>query len=98
MKGLLMRWAATAVLASLVLASIVLGGLAGAPDLLHAQVLTWTRQFGSLGGNAKISATAVDGSDVYVAGNVQGGLPGQTWAGGADAYVRKYDASGAIIW
>jgi hypothetical protein len=28
----------------------------------------------------------------------QGTLPGQSSAGGADAFVRKYDAAGAEVW
>jgi hypothetical protein len=38
-----------------------------------------------------------DGS-VLVAGHTDGTLPGQSSAGGYDAFVRKYDAAGAEVW
>jgi hypothetical protein len=42
---------------------------------------------------------AVDATGaVYVAGWVQGALPGTTPAGLGDAFVRKYDAAGAEAW
>ena len=41
---------------------------------------------------------AVDASGVYVAGVTSGTLPGQTSAGGGDAFVRKYDADGNELW
>lgn len=43
-------------------------------------------------------AVAVDGSGgVYVSG-YSDGLPGQTAAGGRDAWVAKYDADGGLLW
>jgi hypothetical protein len=42
---------------------------------------------------------SVDGSgNVFVAGYTSEALPGQTHAGRADAFVRKYDSSGAELW
>jgi len=57
----------------------------------------WTREFGSDGPDSA-SGIAVDDSGVYVAGYVFGTLPGQTGLGGQDAFVRKYDADGNVIW
>ncbi len=58
----------------------------------------WTRQFGSPGGDEALGV-AVDGlGNVYVAGHTGGTLPGQTSAGGLDAFVRKYDATGNQLW
>src|SRR5262249_54190957 len=57
----------------------------------------WTRQFGS-GFADEATAVAVDGSAVYVAGFALGALPGQTSAGGDDAFVRKYDTAGNELW
>src|SRR5207247_2073037 len=37
-------------------------------------------------------------SGVYVTGNTQGALSGQTNAGGQDAFVQKYDANGNLLW
>jgi len=60
----------------------------------------WTQQFGSAGedlvGAIRLSA---DGSALYIAGSVDGALPGQTNAGDRDAYVRAMSTStGAVSW
>jgi Beta-propeller repeat len=58
----------------------------------------WTRQFGTAG-SATANSLFVDGSGaVYVAGWVNGALPGQTQTSQSDAYVRKYDSSGTEFW
>ena len=59
----------------------------------------WTQQFGT-GGFAAAIGVAVDGSNVYVAGVTDNTLPGQTNGGGFldDAFVRKYDSAGTVIW
>src|SRR2546426_439575 len=41
---------------------------------------------------------ALDASGVYVSGSISGALPGQTSAGSGDAFLRKYDASGNVLW
>ncbi|MBI2829095.1 MAG: SBBP repeat-containing protein, partial [Acidobacteria bacterium] len=57
----------------------------------------WTRQFGTTGGDEAF-AVAVDGAgNVHVVGTTIGNLSGQS-AGGYDAFVRKYDTSGAEQW
>lgn len=63
----------------------------------------WTRQFGVPGsdapsGSTSISGIATDATGVYVAGQTSGALSGQTSAGGADAFVRKYDQDGNELW
>lgn len=59
----------------------------------------WTRQFGTAGLDDSFWGTveARDGR-VIVAGGVTGALPGQTWAGGLDAFLRAYDSDGNVIW
>ncbi|MGH2829641.1 MAG: SBBP repeat-containing protein, partial [Actinomycetota bacterium] len=58
----------------------------------------WTRQFGTASIDQAFGV-AVDGpGNVYVAGLAYGALPGQTSSGFGDAYLRRYDASGAVIW
>jgi hypothetical protein len=57
----------------------------------------WTRQFGT----AKledVTGIAVDDTGVYVVGTTLGVLPGQTGAGSADLFVRKYDVEGKELW
>src|SRR5439155_1266491 len=57
----------------------------------------WTRQFGTSADDLA-DAVAVDGTGVYMAGFTGGTLPGQTSAGGVDAFLRKYDSSGNVLW
>lgn len=58
----------------------------------------WTRQFGSEGFEVAVGV-AVDGQgNAYVAGWTSATLPGQDSAGGMDAFLRKYDASGTELW
>lgn len=60
--------------------------------------IMWTRQFGTAAVEFG-TGVAADPSGVYVAGTTIGGtLPGQSAAGGQDAYLRKYDHSGAVLW
>ena len=58
----------------------------------------WTRQFGTANYDGAF-ALAIDGTGVYMGGDVEGALPGQTDLGGwGDAYIRKYDFDGNEIW
>ena len=58
----------------------------------------WTRQFGS-DDNEGVSDVAADGvGNIYVLGQTAGALPGQTGAGAIDAFLRKYDPSGEVLW
>jgi hypothetical protein len=57
----------------------------------------WTRQFGTPAPDVA-NGVATDVSGVYLSGRVDGALPGQLPAGGADAFVRKYDADGNELW
>ena len=57
----------------------------------------WTRQFGSSSADQAVAVT-VDASGLSVAGATGGALLGQITAGGQDAFVRKYDASGTVLW
>ena len=60
----------------------------------------WTQQFTSNGsGVDQATSVAIDTlGNVVIAGQVSGALPGQTWVGSDDAFVRKYDSSGTEIW
>jgi hypothetical protein len=62
--------------------------------------LQWTRQFGSsaIDNGYGVDTDMSGGSGVYVVGQTYGTLPGQTNAGGIDAYLRKYDANGNHLW
>jgi len=56
----------------------------------------WTNQFGTPGSDA-LHGVAVRDGNVYAAGEVQGALPGQTAAGGFDAFLRVYDEDGGAV-
>jgi len=59
----------------------------------------WTRQFGAprSAGDGAWALTARAGA-IYVAGATWGTFAGQTSAGSADAFVRKYTADGDEVW
>jgi hypothetical protein len=58
----------------------------------------WTSQFGSPESDWA-SGVAVDASgNIIVAGHTDGTLPGQTSAGGEDAFVRKLSPAGVELW
>jgi len=56
----------------------------------------WIRQRGTAGYDWG-HGVAVAGGAAYVAGSTEGPL-GATWFGGADAYLTRYDATGAVTW
>jgi hypothetical protein len=58
----------------------------------------WSRQFGSPASDNVSSATMDGLGGVYFCGSTDGTLPGHSSAGGTDAWVRKYDANGNLIW
>jgi len=58
----------------------------------------WTRQFGTSTNDLAYSVSVDTNGNVVVAGYTSGALPGQTSAGSADAFVRKYSAGGTQLW
>jgi hypothetical protein len=58
----------------------------------------WTRQFGTVSNDLALSVSVGSDGSVLVAGHTDGTLPGQSSAGGYDAFARKYDAAGAEVW
>jgi uncharacterized delta-60 repeat protein len=74
-------------------------GQAGSPTMDRTCVPEeWTRQFGSAGGDVAYSVSVGSDGSVLVAGYTSGSLPGQSSAGGGDAFVRKVDAAGNELW
>lgn len=78
------------VLAALILLTLI-------PCRAHAQIIQWIRQFGTAGSDQSFSV-AVDSTGAYVSGFVSGALTGQVRAGLQDAFVRKYDSKGNLVW
>jgi hypothetical protein len=60
-------------------------------------MLEWTRQLGTSEGDASMNVSADGLGNVYISGDTQGNLGG-TNAGGQDAFLSKYDASGTLEW
>lgn len=60
--------------------------------------LLWSRQFGNHGDLMSVGGVSADASGVYVVGATWGTLPGQTTAGRADAFVRRYSLAGDLVW
>jgi hypothetical protein len=58
----------------------------------------WTRQFGTSGGDLAMAVSADSNGNVFVAGYAAAALQGQPFAGGRDAFVRKYDTNGTELW
>jgi hypothetical protein len=58
----------------------------------------WTRQFGAWERDIAWAVAVAPEGGTYVVGQTEGTLPGQHSAGGFDAFVRKYDASGTELW
>jgi hypothetical protein len=57
----------------------------------------WTRQLGTSSADYAVGIS-VDETGVYVAGTTYGVFPGQTSAGSADTFVRKYNLDGSENW
>jgi hypothetical protein len=79
-------------------ALLLLGLLLAPAAPAAAQSVLWARQFGSRGSD-RAESVAVDAKgNAYVVGWTDGALPGQTSSGGVDAWVRKYDSAGTVLW
>jgi len=59
--------------------------------------LAWTRQLGTTSGDYSYSVSADGQGNMYITGYTDGSLGG-TNAGGADAFLGKYDSSGNPVW
>ena len=63
-----------------------------------AQTLEWVRPVGTGNGDNVIAVAADDAANVYVGGSTFGTFAGESSAGGADAFVARFDASGDMLW
>ena len=57
----------------------------------------WTRQFGTTDGDSA-DAVAVDGGAVFVGGGTDGNLRGANAGPFTDAFLRRYDTTGHVVW
>lgn len=60
--------------------------------------IAWSSQFGGSGSDIANAVARDAGGNVYVAGSTRGTLPGQTSAGGIDAFLAKYTSAGTLVW
>lgn len=58
--------------------------------------VAWTKQFGT-DNYDNAGDVAVSGSNIYVVGNTGGSLAGGSY-GSYDAFIRKYNSSGSVVW
>ena len=68
------------------------------PEAPLAPNEAWTRQFGTTDGDRVLAVSFDTAGNAYVAGYTDGPLPGHTELGADDAFIRKYDPTGNIIW
>jgi hypothetical protein len=61
------------------------------------QTVEWTRRTGTLGTDEALGVAA-DSSGVYVVGYTADALPDLDRVGRQDAFIRKYDAAGNVLW
>jgi len=92
---MLMKTRPRRLLASLLLCVLAIGFL---PAAAPGQGIEWIRQFGSPGEDTAYGVALDTDGNVYVAGDTDGALPGQTETGPQDAYIRKYDSEGNEVW
>jgi hypothetical protein len=79
----------------LLMAAVLLA--TGSIHVARAQTLDWVRQFGTSEEEEARGVTADGLGSVFVVGSTRGDLGGPT-LGGSDAFLRKYDATGALEW
>jgi hypothetical protein len=59
--------------------------------------LLWTRQLGTGMGDISLSVASDRSGNAYISGYTKGNISGLN-AGGDDAFLAKYDGSGALLW
>ena len=65
----------------------------------ESRVFTDVSESSVVGPFDSANGVAIDGAgNVYVTGQTEGALTGQTHLGGGDVFVRKYDADGEEVW
>jgi uncharacterized protein (TIGR03437 family) len=62
-----------------------------------AGTLLWARQFGT-DGSEFAGAVVADADGIYISGATSGRLPEQVTTAGYDAFLRRYDNAGNVVW
>lgn len=77
--------------------AVTLGSLASPAVAEDPYDLAWTRQLGTPAWDESTSAAVDAVGNVFISGWTGGNLEGSN-AGGRDAFLRKYDTSGNVLW
>ena len=85
------RWAVAAL-------ATVVSGVVLWPASVPAASIGWTTQFGTSSPDDAYGVAVNSTGGLFVIGQTSGVLPGQTNAGMIDAFLRRYDPSGAEVW
>jgi hypothetical protein len=78
--------------------AIAVGGVLLSPATGEAATIGWTTQFGTSSPDDAYGVVVNPAGSLFVIGQTSGALPGQTNAGMIDAFLRRYDPSGAEVW
>ena len=81
---------------TIIAAALALAAAAGAAAE-EPYAVEWTRQLGTSSCDGSYGVAADAGGNVFISGYTDGSLGGPS-AGGWDAFVSKYDASGSLLW
>ena len=68
-----------------------------APAMAFSQTVEWSRRTGTIGMDESFGV-AVDSSGVYTVGYAAGELPDLDTVGKQDAFIRKFDSAGNVLW
>ncbi len=58
----------------------------------------WSKQFGTEGRDLGYSVALDSNKNIYVSGETSGAFPENTYNGGTDIFLTKFDSTGNIIW
>ncbi len=99
-RSTLRRLTAALVLTASVPLALVTAPPASAVVGPGAPTLEWARQFGATIGtrSENVTVAASKGNVHAIAGSTDGTLPGQSNAGSQDAFIRRYDDGGNVVW
>ena len=78
--------------------ALAVGGVLLSPATGEAATIGWTTQFGTSSPDDAYGVAVNPDGSLFVIGQTSGVLPGQTNAGMIDAFLRRYDPSGAEVW